>query len=129
MELLRELFRMPDPKKLTRLEDVKGLIRALHYLDVNVRQGAAAGLAEIGDLSAVEPLIVALKDPDERVRRAVRTALLQVLSRLKGSPEHEPALAQLRRSQAQENHPFLLQTVSEAIQLMETPTASQESDR
>lgn len=127
MDFLRELFRVPDPKKVSRFEDEKDLIRSLHYLDVRVRQGAATGLAERGTLDAVEPLIVALKDPDERVYQAVRAALFQVLTRLKGTADHQPALAELRRSLEREKHPPLRQTVNEAIQFMETPASEPEN--
>ena len=59
------LFGPPDVASLKAKRDVQGLIRALGYNGgVNVRRAAAAALGELGDVRAVEPLGLALKNPD-----------------------------------------------------------------
>ena len=55
----------PKVEELVGKNDVKGLIKALDYQkDSGIRKSAAHALANIGDASAVEPLVVALKDDD-----------------------------------------------------------------
>jgi HEAT repeat protein len=59
------LFGPPDVASLKAKRDVQGLSRALGYSGgVNVRRTAAAALGELGDVRAVEPLSLALKNPD-----------------------------------------------------------------
>jgi HEAT repeat protein len=70
------LFGHPDPHKLFMKNDVKGLLKALTYKgDVNVRRQAAGQLGYLHDLSAFEPLIKALEDPDESVRKGAAKSL------------------------------------------------------
>ncbi len=79
----------PNVGELRAKGKVKGLIKALGYMrdaeDMAVkieaerlRQDAAEALGQIGDTRAVEPLIVALKDPWTDVRRAAAEALGQI---------------------------------------------------
>lgn len=69
-------FGKPSIKDMEKKNDVKGLIKALSYeKDVQVRREAAYILGKIKDISAVEPLIRALNDPDSYVRRQAVDAL------------------------------------------------------
>ena len=59
------LFGPPDVAALKGKRDVQGLIKALAYTgDPAVRRAAAAALAELGDVRAVEPLCLALRRSD-----------------------------------------------------------------
>ncbi|MGZ6266880.1 MAG: HEAT repeat domain-containing protein [Candidatus Limnocylindrales bacterium] len=59
------LFGPPDVAKLKAKGDVPGLIKALGYdADPSVRRDAAAALGELGDPRAVEPLGLALRNPN-----------------------------------------------------------------
>ncbi len=89
------LFGPPDVDKLKAKHDVQGLIRALGYAaDANVRRAAAEGLAELGDARAVEPLILALKNPDWQHDWHDTSALTGALTRL-GTPSVGPLIAAL----------------------------------
>ncbi len=73
------LFGPPNVEKMKARRYVKGLIKALGYPnDDKIRSGAARALGEIGDVSAVEPLITALKDGNWDVCLAAAEALLQI---------------------------------------------------
>jgi len=66
----------PEVAKLQADRDVSGLIRVLgHRKDADSRQAAARALGQIGDRSAVGPLVQALKDSDENVLIAAARAL------------------------------------------------------
>ena len=70
------LFGPPDVEKLKARGDVAGLIRALGYgKDARIRMEAADALTTIGDARAVEPLCVALRDPDWAVQSKAAGAL------------------------------------------------------
>ena len=56
-------------------ERVDNLIYDLHHKNWKVRQEAAKALGDIGDPSAIEPLITALKDEDKYVRIKAAEAL------------------------------------------------------
>jgi len=73
------LFGPPNVDKMKARRDVEGLIKALSYRkDSAVRQAAAMALGEIKDASAVEPLIIALKDEHGHVRELSARALGQI---------------------------------------------------
>ncbi len=70
------LFGPPNVKKLAQKRNIAGLIRALGYLrDPFVRLSAAQALGNLGDISALEPLIRTLGDRDESVRTGAIAAL------------------------------------------------------
>lgn len=70
------LFPKPDVATITKSQDLKGLIKALHYQkDSWVRSDAARALGESKDSRALEPLIAALRDPYSNVRQSAATAL------------------------------------------------------
>jgi HEAT repeat protein len=73
------LFGPPDVGKLQAKRDVTGLIKALGYQkDLHVGAAAAHALGQIGDPRTVEPLIGALKDPNDVLRRHAADALGQI---------------------------------------------------
>ena len=74
------LFRSSKPivEKLEKKKNVKELIKALQYKEVDVRKEAAAALDRIGDARTVEPLIQILKDKDEEVRQKAAAALIKL---------------------------------------------------
>lgn len=73
---MRWLFGPPNVGKLKKKGDIKELANALRYKkDGYVRQEAAEALGKIGEKSAVDPLIVALKDENIDVRRKAVEAL------------------------------------------------------
>jgi HEAT repeat protein len=64
------LFGPPDVRKLKAKHDVHSLIKALSYeKDERIRVQAARALGELKDVRTVKPLITALKDNSEVVRR------------------------------------------------------------
>ena len=66
----------PNVVRLKAARNVKALIKALKYVNSSdVRKGAAAGLGELKDETAVDPLIEALKDEDKYVRKNAAEAL------------------------------------------------------
>lgn len=66
----------PNVEKLKAKRNVEGLIKALSYeKDPDVREDAASALGEIGNSKAVEPLIKALEDSGNVVRRYAAEAL------------------------------------------------------
>jgi HEAT repeat protein len=74
MGLFDGLFK-PDVEKLERNKDVDGLIKALGYTkDSQVGYDAAKALGKMG-ISAVDPLIAALRDSEWVVRRNAAKAL------------------------------------------------------
>lgn len=82
----------PDVQKMLKKKDVPGLIKALGNNDLDVRWRAAAALGEIGDARAVEPLIVALRDPHGWVCKEAIVALGKI-----GDPRAvEPLIATVR---------------------------------
>ncbi|HQG93438.1 MAG TPA: HEAT repeat domain-containing protein [Acidobacteriota bacterium] len=70
------LFGPPNVKKLAQKRNIAGLSQALGYQkDSFVRLSAAQALGNLGDISALEPLIKTLGDRDESVRTAAIAAL------------------------------------------------------
>lgn len=66
----------PNVVRLKAARNVRALIKALKYMNSSeVRKGAAAGLGELKDETAVEALIEALKDEDKFVRKNAAEAL------------------------------------------------------
>jgi HEAT repeat protein len=89
------LFGPPDVAQLKAKRDVQGLIRALGYTaDPNVRRAAAAALGELGDARAVDPLILALKNPAWEHDWHDTAAAADALARL-GTPAVGPLIAAL----------------------------------
>jgi len=87
------LFGPPNVEKMEAKNNVNGLIKALGYCkDAGVRRRAARALGQLGDPSAVEPLINALKDKSSRVRVSATEALVKI-----GDPHAvEPLIATLK---------------------------------
>ena len=91
------LFGPPDVRELAAKHDVKGLIKALGYkTDPNVRKDAAKALGEIGDVIAIEPLIMSLQDD----ALSVNLSAVLALGKLKDPRAIEPLLRTF-------NHSFL----------------------
>jgi len=89
------LFGPPDVAQLKAKRDIQGLIKALGYsADPAVRRAAAAALGEFGDARAVEPLILALKNPDWERDWHDTAAAADALARL-GAPSVGPLIAAL----------------------------------
>jgi HEAT repeat protein len=66
----------PDIEKMKAKGNIRGLIKALDYKNESkIRVRAAEALGQIADISAVDALIVALKDSDEAMRNSVAEAL------------------------------------------------------
>ncbi len=86
------LFGPPNVDKMKARRNVKGLIKALGYIDVPIRWGAAHALGELGDARAVDPLIAALKDAE------VRKAAAEALGKIGDVRALKPLLATLRDS-------------------------------
>jgi HEAT repeat protein len=88
------LFGPPNVDRLEAKRDIKGLVKALEYRNkaLKYRKGkrvciwAADALAKIGDPSAVEPLIAALKDSDSEVRGSAAHALGKIADPLAAEP-------------------------------------------
>jgi hypothetical protein len=79
MEATIPLFGPHDDEKLKAKGNVNGLIKALGYdKDWKVRQDVAIALGQIGDTSALKPLIAVIKDKEEDVRKAAVEALSQI---------------------------------------------------
>jgi HEAT repeat protein len=75
-------------------EDVRGLIRLLNHKDPDVQYEAAGAIGDIGDSSAVEPLIAALKNNE---LSGVRWKAAEALSKL-GAPAVDALVGALRHS-------------------------------
>ena len=71
--------------------DVEGPAKRLHHESVRVRLEAVEALEGSEDPRAVEPLILALKDEDQRVRGAAEGALAKI-----GRPAVEPLINALK---------------------------------
>ena len=85
-------FGPPNVEKLKAQENVKGLIKAVGYVnDPKVREAAARALGHIGDTRAAEPLIATLKDEVYEVRSAASWALRKI-----GAPVVESLIAALK---------------------------------
>ena len=70
---------VPNIKRLKKSKNIKGLAKALSYKSSwEVRRSAALALGEIGDESAIKPLITTLKDRSIKVREATVIALAQI---------------------------------------------------
>ncbi|MHB8958933.1 MAG: HEAT repeat domain-containing protein [Candidatus Limnocylindrales bacterium] len=94
----------PDIDRLKADNDVPGLIKALRYQkDALVPQNAARALGEIGDPTAVAPLVASLTDRDGMVRQAAARSL----GKIGDARAVEPLIAALRdgwvRSEAVES--------------------------
>ncbi len=74
--------------------DVRGLIRLLNHKDPDVQYEAAGAIGDIGDSSAVEPLIAALKNNE---LSGVRWKAAEALSKL-GAPAVDALIGALRHS-------------------------------
>lgn len=57
------------------------LITMLHDEQINIRRDAAYILGDIGDSQALEPLNIALQDPDQKVRANAKEALNKIAAR------------------------------------------------
>jgi hypothetical protein len=80
MGVFGSLFK-PNVKAMAERGDAKGLLRCLgHNKDWRVRRAAAVGLSKVRDATALEPLIAALKDHNEEVRRSAAGALTMTLA-------------------------------------------------
>jgi HEAT repeat protein len=75
-------------------EDVSGLIRLLNHKDPDVQYEAAGAIGDIGDSSAVEPLIAALKNNE---LSGVRWKAAEALSKL-GAPAVDALIGALRHN-------------------------------
>ncbi|MBD2102944.1 HEAT repeat domain-containing protein [Leptolyngbya sp. FACHB-261] len=85
LDHLRPLLTEPDPTlahQATRLIaqvphplSVSALVGALDHSEAPIRLTAAEGLAQLGDRSALDPLLQALDDPEPAVRQQVVTTL------------------------------------------------------
>jgi len=72
-------FGKPDVEKMKSKGDIEGLLKALSYeYNPVVRMSVATALGQIGDIRAVDKLIVALKDANEAVRGKVVEALCEI---------------------------------------------------
>jgi len=65
----------PDIEKMERNRDVEGLIKALGDEDGNIAMAAHSALCEMGKAAVVVPLIKALEDNHEYVRKNAAFAL------------------------------------------------------
>ena len=73
----------PDIDDLVRKNRPRSLIKALDHGDPTVRAAAAAGLADLGEMRALEPLACLVQnDPDPAVREAAAAALTRLLDEL-----------------------------------------------
>jgi HEAT repeat protein len=71
--------------------DLDGLFKALNNKrNVYARRDAAKALGEIGDATAMEPFIAALKDP----KKNVRDTAVEAIGKLGGNPRAVAALAE-----------------------------------
>jgi len=52
---------------LIEKKDIRGLLKALEYKDVDIRNKAAMSLGELGDIRAIKPLIQTLNDQNAHV--------------------------------------------------------------
>jgi hypothetical protein len=81
------LFGPPNIEKLEARRDVKGLIKALGYLqDPKIRWCAATALSKVGDARAIAPLLDALKDRNWRVSQHAEEALKKILVKVDWQP-------------------------------------------
>ena len=70
------MMTISDVMRMKERGDIEGLTGALHDPDIAVRAEAASSLGSLGDRSAVEPLITALRsDSDPYVRSLAVGAL------------------------------------------------------
>jgi HEAT repeat protein len=82
---LDSIFR-PNPKVLEKQKNVKGLIKALCYMkDSNIRKAAARALGNIGDMTALDPLLSALVDTDRYVGEAAEESLRKIVPQWAGT--------------------------------------------
>jgi hypothetical protein len=73
------LFGPPNIEKMKQKGDINGLIKVLGYQDdPGIRLGAVNALGNVNDYRAVQPLLLACKDKDEKVRVAAIEALGQM---------------------------------------------------
>ncbi len=63
---------------LKEKNDLKGLLKALEYRDLDIRNKAAIALGEMGDERAVEPLVATLNDENIHVRNNAAKALEKI---------------------------------------------------
>jgi HEAT repeat protein len=71
----------PNIKKMSDKGNAHGLIKCLnHNKDWRMRRAVAEGLQKLRDAKSLEPLIVALKDENEEVRKSVIAALTRTLA-------------------------------------------------
>ncbi|MCB2210044.1 HEAT repeat domain-containing protein [bacterium] len=76
------IFGPPNIEKLKDKKYVPGLIKALGYQkNEAIRQEAANALGEMGDITAVNPLLIAFEDKNETVGNNAAEALLKILIR------------------------------------------------
>ena len=83
------LFGKPDVDELVRRDKPRSLIEALEHHDPGVRAAAAAGLADLGEMRALEPLAHHVQeDPDPTARDAAAAALERLLDELEEEGPH-----------------------------------------
>jgi hypothetical protein len=83
------LFGKPDIDDLVRRNKPRSLIEALDHHDPEVRAAAAAGLADLGEMHALEPLAQHVQtDPDPVARDAAAAALQRLLDELEEEGPH-----------------------------------------
>ncbi len=93
----------PDIDDLMRRNKPRDLIEALDHRDPEIRATAATGLADLGEMRALEPLAHHVEsDPDPKTREAAATALQRLLNELEeqgyqGDYAHWRGLAESQR--------------------------------
>ena len=76
-------FGKPDVADLVRRNKPHSLTEALDHKDPEVRAAAATGLADLGEMHALEPLATHVQsDPDPEVREAAAAALQRLLNEM-----------------------------------------------
>ena len=90
MGILDSILKM-NIDEMKAKKDFEGLFQALNNKrNVYIRTDAAKALGEIGDASALEPLIAALKDP----KKDVRSAAAEAIGKIGGDPRAVEAVAE-----------------------------------
>ncbi len=63
---------------LIKNKDIEGLLKALEYHDVDIRNKAAVALGELKDVRAITPLIQTLNDQNGHVSNSALEALVKI---------------------------------------------------
>lgn len=93
--VLRVLDHQTDVPEMRRSRDLAGLFAALHSRQPEHAAAAARALGEIGDRTAVEPLVIVFQD--SAVPAKVRLAAAEALLELQSAPAVVTLLGALRR--------------------------------